>query len=210
MTSTMRFDRWENSDQSKSVSMDQIANGSGLVPIIPTSVTVSSGSSSTSTNGFITFTSVGSIMLNGVFSTQYKKYLVTYDALDSATNALLVRLSTGGTANTSSTYDEQFLSSVDTTVSSARNYNVARFSLNTTGSSRKTMGEFVLTSPADAVWTSYAANSMARNNETSSSTIYNVFIKGTFSANTQFDGLQILPNGVSTLTGNVQVYGYRY
>lgn len=149
-------------------------------------------------------------MLNGVFSTQYKKYLVTYDALDSATNALLVRLSTGGTANTSSTYDEQFLSSVDTTVSSARNYNVARFSLNTTGSSRKTMGEFVLTSPADAVWTSYAANSMARNNETSSSTIYNVFIKGTFSANTQFDGLQILPNGVSTLTGNVQVYGYRY
>lgn len=211
MTSTMRFDRLENSTGTTGLDVTTIPTRSeiGLVPIVPTSVTLSSGTSSTGTTGLVTFTNTSAVTLNGVFTTQYQKYLISYDALDSGADALLARLSTGGVANSSATYDEQFLSSVDTTVSASRNYNVARFSLNTTGASRKTTGQFTLTSPAEAVWTSFNANLMARNNNTSSSTIYNVVIQGTFSATTQFDGVQIFPNGASTLTGYAQVYGYK-
>lgn len=197
-------------DEAMALSLaNSVNNAVGLVPIVPTSVTLSSGTASTGTTGLVTFTNTSAVTLNGVFTSQYQKYLISYDALDSGADALLARLSTGGTANSSATYDEQFLSSVDTTVSASRNYNVARFSLNTTGASRKTTGQFTLTSPAEAVWTSFNANLMGRNNNTSSSTIYNVVIQGTFSATTQFDGFQIFPNGASTLTGYAQVYGYR-
>lgn len=74
MTSTMRFDRWEKPDASQAVTFDQLAGGTGLVPIAPTSLTVAGGTASVNTFGQITFTAITSLSLNGVFSSSYKNY----------------------------------------------------------------------------------------------------------------------------------------
>lgn len=182
--------------------------GSGLVPIRPTSVVISGGTASTNSLGFVTYSGCSDISLNGVFTAAYKKYLINFQVTDSATNAPLMRLSSGGTANITGNYQEQFLNNVDATNSASRNYNLTRLSLNSTGASRTTVGQLILTSPAESVWTVHELRSVARNNETSFSTIYQIFACGGFAGTTQFDGFMFLPNGASTLSGNIQVLGY--
>ena len=73
MASTMRFDRWEDT-LGNSVNMTQVSGGSGLVPVIPSSVTVGSGTATTSANGRITFTGVSSLSLNNIFTSAYTRY----------------------------------------------------------------------------------------------------------------------------------------
>ena len=48
---------------------------SGLVPIIPTSITVG-GTGSVAANGVVTFTATGAISLNGIFSSAYTEYKI--------------------------------------------------------------------------------------------------------------------------------------
>lgn len=49
---------------------------SGLVPVIPTSVSVGSGSASVSSTGLMSFNSASSVTLNGVFSAAFKNYRI--------------------------------------------------------------------------------------------------------------------------------------
>ena len=54
--------------------------GAGLVPVIPTSVNVGSGSGSyNSTTGLVTFTGATSVSVNGCFTSSFKNYRILFD-----------------------------------------------------------------------------------------------------------------------------------
>ena len=77
----------------------------GLNQIIPSSVSVGSGSASVGANGKITLTGVGTnISINGVFSSTYTNYHIVYDLISASSHtALNMRLRASGTDNTSAT-----------------------------------------------------------------------------------------------------------
>lgn len=78
---------------------------SGLVKIVPTSVTVGSGSGSASALGTVTFSGVSSVSLNGVFNSTYKSYrMVTSIDSGSATANLRTRFRASGSDDSSSSY----------------------------------------------------------------------------------------------------------
>jgi hypothetical protein len=84
-----------------------VVAGVGLVPITPTSVTVTGvGSSGTvSGTGVITITTATSFQLNGIFSSTYRNYVMILNTNTcSAPASSTVRFTTGGTPNTASSY----------------------------------------------------------------------------------------------------------
>jgi hypothetical protein len=104
MTSTMRFDRWENSLQNKSVTIDQIAGGGGLVPVIPTSVTVVGGTATVAPSGIVSFAAATDIQLNGVFSSTYQNYRVIISFRTSATSEMRQRHAVNGVVQTGANF----------------------------------------------------------------------------------------------------------
>ena len=73
------------------------------MPVIPTSVSVGSGTGSVSTTGVVTFAGASSVMLNGIFNSTYRNYRIVCQ-INSATHELRQRYSIGGTAQTSALY----------------------------------------------------------------------------------------------------------
>lgn len=68
----------------------------GLIKVVPTSVTVGSGSSSVDVNGNITFSGASSITIDGVFSSTYQNYRYLIDAVGSANQACQFRFRNSG------------------------------------------------------------------------------------------------------------------
>jgi hypothetical protein len=86
-----------------------VATGAGLVPIIPTSISVGSGTASLNTStGRITCTSASNILLNGVFTSTYRNYLVIINNNQSGPNNHQVRFSVGGSIDSSTNYTATF------------------------------------------------------------------------------------------------------
>lgn len=79
---------------------------SGLVPVTPTSVNVTSGTATVDSTGLITVSSASDIKLNGIFSSGYRHYEIRYARPDSnSTSAnVYIRFTTGGTDNSVSNY----------------------------------------------------------------------------------------------------------
>lgn len=79
---------------------DATTNKSGLVPVIPTSLTVPSGTASTGASGKVSFSGVTDIQLNGVFTGAYQSYRVVFTFYASATGELRQRYCVNGTVQT--------------------------------------------------------------------------------------------------------------
>lgn len=77
--------------------------GAGLVPVIPTSVAVGSGSASVSASGLITVTNASSFTINGAFTSTYKYFRVMMEYTGKSGNSSM-RWTTNGTAITSAVY----------------------------------------------------------------------------------------------------------
>ena len=76
----------------------------GLVPIVPTSVTVSSGTASVATDGTVTFSGASGISIDGVFGTSFRNYRMMSD-VTSVNNAIyLWQGRVGSTTTTSANY----------------------------------------------------------------------------------------------------------
>jgi hypothetical protein len=176
----------------------------GLVPIIPTSVAVGSGTATASANGQVTLTSVGtSVSLNGVFSASYTNYKVIYRTTLSTIGATSVRLRVGGVDSSSSDYLKN-----SNLVEAGVNYPATGAATTSWGlSGTATINNtvvFDLLNPFSAAVT-FGFGMF----DQSSATAQNDF--GMFSmmnkATTSYDGLTILISA-GTATGTVSVYGY--
>jgi hypothetical protein len=176
-------------------------NQSGLVPVIPTSVSVGSGSASVSSNGVVTFTAASSVQLNGVFSSAYKNYKIMWSSpIDAANNCqpnrFQARFTTGGTPNSTSNYKNTSW------------YTQGGTTGNDTGTSTSTtIG--TLSYGAEFEMTLFSPFDSSRGTEMHFLGNYTrTLIIGQmgFDAAASFDGIQISNN---TYTGTVQVYGLR-
>ena len=181
------------------------STNSGLIPIVPTSVTLGGGSATTSANGRVAYTSATtSILLNGVFSSAYTNYkVICANTSDGASAGVSCRLSVGGTPSTATEYRINWVYGV---INTAYAENLAAASswlmwINNTKLQNQTfdvINPFLtkqtsllgINSQSDANGASGASMAMAHMNQ----------------AATSYDGIQFLVTSAST--GTISVYGY--
>lgn len=177
----------------------------GLVDLVPASVTVGSGTGSVSSSGLVTFSGASSVSINGAFSSAYKNYQIVVGDFTSSNNAVAMRmrLRAAGVDSSSANYYQAGATSASAAPgayvasgttnfligdsSTSKFYTLAANIINPFVSS-ETAGVFNIAGYANAV-TWYGGNLL--HNGISS-----------------FDGLTIFPAS-GTITGTLQVYGYR-
>ena len=76
----------------------------GLVPIVPTSISVGSGTGTVDVGGLVSINGATSVNLNGVFSDSYKRYKIVLAGYSSSSEWLNIRYITGTTVNSSGNY----------------------------------------------------------------------------------------------------------
>jgi hypothetical protein len=176
----------------------------GLVPIVPTSVTTVSGSASiNSTTGLITFTGVGTLNVNGVFSSNYNNYKIIHNSSGSSVNIQLqLQLRASGVSY--ATANQR---------SHAFYYSASGGGTNAGGSESAaalTIG-----------WVQGVANSLNAINmdfynpfnptQTTYTSQFTSYVSGNAGggeySNTQHDGFSLLA-GAATYSGTVKIYGY--
>lgn len=184
---------------------------SGLVPIIPTSVSVASGSASVNSTGTVTFTGASSISINGVFTSAYRNYRVVYNARNAAANtqSSWVRLRNAGT-DVSTNYIWQGPDGVINSAGTNSNSSVGGWNSNgmligyvtpTSGS-----GTVEIMEPAIAASTGFHCASQGLNSSTNA--FYTRLVQGENSIGSSYDGFTMYPQADS-ITGTFTIYGYR-
>lgn len=177
----------------------------GLIPITPTSVQVGTGTASVSGTGVITYSGTAGIRLNGIFSNTYRSYKIVHIFDASTTTTIRFRFSTGGADNSSTVYwwggnagtssgTSSIMSGagidwapVDDAQASSNNYCVSEIS-------NPFQNGLTRVTQQTSVWKGAFAGS---NNGIS------------YNAGTSFDGLIYYPTA-GTISGTIQVFGYRY
>ena len=179
------------------------AVNSGLVPVVPTSVAVGSGTATVAANGLITFTTVGTnLSINGCFSSSYSAYKIIYVSANAAAAGVTMRLRVSGTDSSATNYWQNgFFSNASS--ANAENVYGTSWSLSTTGRTNrsfsgdmidpfKTSGTFLIGSSAEYTAGTNGGIYVAANANT---------------AATSYDGFSLIPGG-STMTGTLSIFGY--
>lgn len=179
----------------------------GLIPIAPTSVSVSGGTASVNDLGVVTFSSgTTQITLNGVFSSQYKTYKVILSrSAQSGYAGIYYRWSSNGTPTTANLYQRAGFYFYANGSTGAVNGQSATSLLWGEGTGTvEGLFELEVQGVAESRFTSAISNAMGRYTTGVPSGIlqYN-----TYEANTVFDGIQVAPT-TGTFGGTLQVFGY--
>jgi hypothetical protein len=179
------------------------ASSAGLIPMVPTSVAVGSGTGTANTLGQVTFSGVSSVSLNGVFTSSYKNYQIVCAYVPSTTVNTSMRLRAAGSDNsTASSYVNQIIYASSTSVLAERttlsywgpNFasgsNLVNAFTGTIFQPQLAAATGLLVQALSTSGNAYAWNSYATHNQT-----------------TAYDGFTIYPD-TGTLTGTISVYGY--
>jgi hypothetical protein len=208
MVSTLRFDKWENDTGTQSVSIDQISGGSGLVTVVPASISVASGTATTGSLGEVFFTEVTSLSINGIFTSTYKNYKILTTMHGTTTGTVLrMRYRASGSDRSSSLYFQSGFFSRSTNVTgtlgfaSGTSLDIGRVISNTDIRSGLSLDVF---NPQLALAT---LSTGLFTGQDSGSPIGAFANAGFLSADIN-DGFTIFPDS-GTITGTLQVYGYR-
>jgi hypothetical protein len=191
------------------MAVDKFSNAAGpntgLIQIVPTSIVKgASGSATAGTFGQVTFSGTESIVLNGIFTSNYDNYRLIYEFPSSSTSSgAYLRLAISGTATFDGPTDyswSRYYASGTTLANNggataANGVLLAGFSSSTLGS----VGVADILSPGKAKATGFAING------TYATLMDNGF--GTHSLSTAYDGIRIYPTA-GTFSGTVRVYGY--
>ena len=176
----------------------------GLHLLEPTSV-AKTGASSTSTintNGSVSFTLCTTISLNGVFSANYKNYMIVFGGAASTTDIPTFRLRSAGTDASGSNYRTQNLTAASTTVSGTRTAvsTSSWFGYTSTGKVGiicTIFNPFLSTPTTFRLYSGNARDSAYLHDDAMS-----------HSLSSSYDGFTIL-TGTGTLDGRLCVYGIR-
>jgi microcystin-dependent protein len=182
--------------------------GSGLVPIIPSSVVVNAGSASVSANGVITFANATTISVNNCFTSAFSNYRILFDN-NSATNYSdgSLQLRSGGTNLTTTTYFRNGVLSDTAAVAGFSSNNVNGF-LNTLATHPSGVSHahaiIEIRRPFEAKPTTMMAS-----HQVWTGSIQRFLTMGGFNTNaTAYDGFSVTI-GAGTFGGTFQIYGYR-
>ena len=172
----------------------------GLVPIVPTSAAVGSGTATfSSTTGFVTVTGASSVSLNGVFTATYNNYFINLNLLPAAGTPIpTFRIRAAGTDLTTSTYSYSGGYSDATTLGwlfgSASATSIFLPQLKTVAG----MVPIQINSPFLSAYTTLTTNGYGNGHQ---------FTGGIVNNSTSYDGFTITTPS-STLTGTISVFGY--
>lgn len=171
----------------------------GLVPIVPTSVTLSSGTASVAANGAVTISSSGDAVINGIFSSAYRNYRIIFNGALTGNGAwgsiFAMRFSSGGTTNSSSNY----------TYTAWYSQSGTNGNQNGTGTLTNWMWSVYA---KDLILEVYSPADASTGTQMGVQGFYNntaMFGQAGYNGNTAFDGIQFANNFYS---GTVKVYGY--
>ena len=175
----------------------------GLVQITPTSIAATGGSGSIASTGTISFTSASAISFNGCFSSSYNDYLVKILLKSSNTTDIGFRNRLSGTDASGANYNEQFFAAESTSAQLSRTTgatvgNSMRTVLSEQQSCQLLLGSPFLTEPTQFEFFQVLnhANPQTR------------IRSGFHTLGTSYDGFSLIA-GAGTMTGTVQIYGYR-
>lgn len=190
---------WRNVNTDTGISA---LNSMAFKSIVPTSVTLASGSATTTSNGTVTFSGASSVLLNGVFSSQYKSYKVVLTTPQTTDTWLQMRFAANGTINTGIYYCRALTQNNGAgTIESTQTVGDDRIFIGRVGTvnTLPQISEFTIDNPFV-------------NGEKSVSGTFNGwylrtgFFAGWYTTNASFDGLAIMPQS-GTFGGTVNVYG---
>ena len=175
----------------------------GLVPIIPSSVTVSSGSASVNSNGKITFTSCTSFAVDGIFSANFDHYRIIYAVTGAYTQTHAYKFRTNGVDNSGANYYfQEFYASVGSSgVGGWAGQTQGRMSYSIAGQ-RQTMA-------IDVINPFSTQQTEALCQQGSAAPNLRITCNGHTGA-VSFTGMNfLLGAGADGLTGTMKIYGYR-
>lgn len=182
----------------------------GLAKIVPTSLTVGSGSGSVDSNGAVTFSGASSVSLNGVFSSSYKNYQVMVSnvfANNATDREIQFRLRASGTDNsTASSYISQGVFSYSTTTGSEYLAQDKLFIIST----NNVVGvdvETIIINPFTTDKTGFFIRTMGYMSALSGGSYVFYTKKGLHNQTVSYDGITLI-SASGTITGAVSVYGY--
>lgn len=176
----------------------------GLIPITPTSVSVTGTSATISGNGTVTFTGATALTLNGVFTSTYSMYqMVLVGSIASGTSQYLgFQMTSAGTPDTGSVYDIQSYSVAATSPGGGRS----------TGQTLGAIGQLDSSIESNTIayfWTPAQADGTTAFHQTGigGSSGRQLHRTNTVGTATAYDGIYLFPQS-SDMTGTVIVYGF--
>lgn len=179
----------------------------GLVPIMPTAVSVITGTASVAVDGTVSITGVGAVYLQGVFTSAYRNYHVVIDVQKntSGANYLGLQLANGATESSTGYHVGSLASNVNATgLTQNGTYNGGYCVLGQmyydTGRNYASMDIY---RPALAEETGFTGLSKG---DSAAIPLQN-WIGGNHGVQTAYDALKVLVTA-NTMTGKIKVYGW--
>jgi hypothetical protein len=179
------------------------AAAAGLRMVVPSSVSVGSGSGSANAAGYVTFSGVSSISLNGVFNSTYDNYRINMDISGSTTIGMDFRLRASGT-DSSANYSRQYIYGDGASLSSGRVTSVSAWGAIDVTSSTRGAVSYDIFNPFLAKQTLMFGVNASRY---PSSTYLAINGYGHDTTNS-YDGISFIPS-TGTISGNISIYGYK-
>jgi hypothetical protein len=180
-------------------------NVGGLNLIVPSSVSVGSGTGTVSANGLVTFTGAIGIGINNCFSSLYQNYRMILNITSMPTAASIrARFRTNGTDDATAAYN--WASSYYLTSASFQ-------STRTTSANEASIGYGLGQDRQQASIEIYSPNLTTTNTAASYSGSHgagDINWNGSFGHNstTAFDGINIFTSNGGVITGTIRIYGY--
>jgi hypothetical protein len=174
-----------------------------LVQIVPSSITVGSGSGSVSASGAVTFTGASSVSINNCFSGTYNNYLITLECNAGSGNYVNFRLRVGGVDASGSNYSWGFVNTTNGATafqlagSSATSSNITRPS----ASGRSITSFTIFNAPLaqETIWSGTLSY-----NDGATVAIAGA-MGGIHAVSTAYDGFTLIH--ATSITGTVRIYG---
>ena len=191
---------WRNVNTSEGIGLQY---SSGLVPIVPSSISVSGGTATVASDGTVSFTSCTGINVNGIFSSTFKNYVMVCESetTGSACDIYGQLVTSGGTALSSGYVGGRI--GVSNTGSTASNWQGAS-------------GVIILSRSNGANGFAFTANiynpfvAKQKKITTNFLEISTVGVQGyTNPSTTSYTNISFYANGTTMNTGTVKFYGIR-
>lgn len=179
---------------------------SGVIPVTPISVDVTTGTATVNSLGTVAFTGATSIILNDVFTSSHNVYKIILNITgNSATSGINAQLCIGGVATTGTGYTTSYIDTYNGTsanglTAAASSFNIG--SVHVSSNTGMNSTEATILNPALADDTRLIFNTVGSLSATGY--IGRRSGGGTQSSATAFDGIRIYP-AAGNFTGTVQV-----
>ena len=181
-----------------------VAKLGGFTQVVPSSVTVGSGTSTINSNGKITISGASNVVINGVFSSQYENYkmVMSQVSVASGTAGIYMRMSKSGVSSDTLYYGHSVYGLYSTTtVYSANRNNNADWQMLYVATSVDTSGGFVeFQSP-------FVSSSRTSIQHIGSNFDASWTVHGLHNVKDNYDGIRLIP-GSSAMNANIRFYGY--